>query len=392
MSFPFQNRDEPLQIICDLASNDNILLDVYGEAGIGKSRLLQEAKLRLQKRNPRALVFILNIALIQSVPDRPAALLQTLLEQAGGKLRLNGRSNEEGAESIVIQLNELADQIPVYLMFDTTETLQNDVEFWDWVHLYIAEPLVIERKVRQVYAGRVPVPWRRFELRRTVRLLTLGPITPVDASRALTEQVLRKNNPTLETKDLHLAVDTVLEFSFGHPLLSETLAAYIADRWPSTLPLLQFKKELCIQAVAPFISQHLFHDIPAPWDRGLWWASVLDWFDPTILQQYLKKVMPELKDKPDYFFIREVAFLRMQNTVIWQERRGDRLHGLIQDIVRQCFKTMDVKEYRRACLAAVETFEAIAKEFNAEDSYRKQFEDEAAIYRQRWQGLEEMTK
>ncbi len=392
MSFPFQNRDEPLQIICDLASNDNILLDVYGEAGIGKSRLLQEAKLRLQKRNPRALVLILDIAPIQSVQDRPAALLQTVLDQAGGKLCLNGRNNEEEAESIVVQLNEVAAQIPVYLMFDTTETLQNDAEFWDWVHLYITEPLVIERKVRQIYAGRVPVPWRRFELRRAVRLLPLGPITPADASRALAEQVLRKNNPTLGEKDLHLAVDMALEFSFGHPLLSETLAVYIANHWPSTLPLPQFKKELCVQAVAPFIRQHLFQDIPAPWDKGLWWASVLDWFDPTILQQYLKKVMPELKDQPDYFFIREVARLRMQNTVIWQERRGDRLHGLIQDIVRQCFKTMDVKEYRRACLAAAETFEAIAQEFNAEDSYRKQFEDEAAIYYQRGQSLEEMTK
>lgn len=392
MSFPFQNRDEPLQIICDLASNDNILLDVYGEAGIGKSRLLQEAKFRLQKRNPRALVFILDIASIQSIPDRPSALLQTLLDQAGGKLCLNGPSNEEVAESIVIQLNELAAQIPVYLMFDTTETLQNDVEFWDWVHLYITEPLVIERKVRQVYAGRVPVPWRRFELRRAVRLLPLGPITPVDASRALTEQVLRKNNSALETKDIHLAVDTVLEFSFGHPLLSETLAAYIAAQQPSTLSLPQFKKELCAQVVAPFIRQRLFQDIPAPWDKGLWWASVLDWFDPTILQQYLKKVMPELEDEPDYFFIREVARLRMQNTVIWQERRGDRLHGLIQDIVRQCFKTMDVKEYRQACLAAAEAFEAIAREFTAEDSYRKQFEDQAAIYRQRGESLEEMTK
>ncbi|MBN1878201.1 MAG: ATP-binding protein [Anaerolineae bacterium] len=393
MSFPFQNRDEPLQIICDSTSNDNILLDVYGEAGIGKSRLLQEARLRLQKRNSSTIVLILDIASLQIAADRPTALLQTLLDQAEGKLRCNEQSNEEQAESIVVQLNELAAQTPVYLMFDTTETLQDDVEFWDWVHLYITEPLVIERNVRQIYAGRVPVPWRRFELRRAVRLLPLGTITPVGASRRLVEQALLQGNPALKERgDFQAAIDVVLEFSFGHPLLSEKLAAYVASHWPPDQPLAQFKKTLCEQEVKKFINEFLFKGVEEQWIRILWWASVLDWFDPTILQEYLKHVMPELGEKPDYYFIQEVAKLRTYNRVIWQESRGDRLHGLIQDIVRQCFKSVDRDGYRSACLAAAETFESIAEEFSAEDSYAQQFTDEAAIYRQRRQSLEEMTK
>ena len=93
--------------------------------------------------------------------------------------------------------------------------------------------------------------------------------------------------------------------------------------------------------------------------------------------------MPELREKPDYFFIREVARLRTHNTVVWREQRGDRLHGLIQDIVRQCLKTMDPEQYRRACQAAAETFAAIAVEFSEEESYAQQFRDEAEMYRQR---------
>ncbi len=389
----FQDRTEPIQLICDFTPN-NILLNVYGEAGIGKSRLLKEAKLKLQETSPAALVIIVNIETLAHITtDRPAVFLRQVIEQAEGRLNDQYENNDQLADAVVSQLNKFATDTPTYLMFDTTEALQDDVEFWDWVHLYVTEPLVVERRVRQVYAGRIPVPWRRFELRRAVKLLPLGPIAPVEASRALIEQVLLETNPTLKgAETLSQTIDIVLEFSFGHPQLSERLATYTAQHWPAAQPVEQFKKTLCEQEVKNFIDKTLFEGMDKLWIDILWWASVLDWFDPTILQQYIERVMPEMQGKPDYFFIREIARLRTHNTVVWREQRGDRLHGLIRNIVRRCLETMDIERYKHACLVAVETFESIALEFTEEESYAQLFKNEAATYRQRWQSLEEMTK
>ncbi len=389
----FQDREEIIEAICAPLS-EGVLLNIYGETGIGKSRLLQEAERNLREKN-RSSVLVLRIDLekLKDVTDCSIAVLRALLDQAVGRVTSTSHNAEQVAADIVWQLSELTQYIPVYLMFDTTEALQENDTFWDWLHKNVTEPLVVERRVKQIYAGRIPVPWRRFELRRAVKLWPLGPLVPVDTNRMFVEQALLQGNPALkEREDFQSAIDVVLEFSFGHPLLSEKLAAYVAVHWPPERSLVEYKRILGEQEVMVFIKETLFRGIEQPWIDILWWASALDWFDPTILQEYLKHVMSKLGNEPDYFFICGVARLRKHNRVIWQESRGDRLHGLIQDIVRQCFKTVDIDEYQHACLAAAETFKSIAAELSEENSYAKQFEDEAAIYRQRWQSLEEMTK
>ncbi|MBN2005489.1 MAG: AAA family ATPase [Anaerolineae bacterium] len=388
----FLDREDVLNELCAPVSQSQ-LLNVYGETGIGKSRVLQEATRKLQANQPPAFVLHVDMENLKDAADRPKAVLQTLIKQAGDRVGGTWQNPEQVAGLIVAQLGALTTHTPVYLMVDTTEALQEDGDFWDWLHKNLTEPLVIDGRVKQIYAGRIPVSWRRFELRRTVKMLPLGPITPLAVSRTLVEQVLLQSNPEFkDVDDLQSAIDVVLEFSFGHPLLSEKLAGYVAGHWPPAQPLAQFKKTLCEENVTPYINQSLFENVDALWTEILWWASVLDWFDPTILQQYLKRLMPELEDKPDYFFIHEIARLRKHNTVVWRELEGDRLHGLIRDIVRQCLKTIDVNRYRRACQAAFETFQSIADEFSEEESYAQQFQEKAEIYRQQLDMLKETTR
>jgi energy-coupling factor transporter ATP-binding protein EcfA2 len=382
-SATFQNRDMPLDEICT-DTDQALLLNIYGESGIGKSTLLQAAAQRLRTRSPAALVLAIDLKEISL--DQPEMILRTLLAQAQGMLNAPGQNPEQVAGQIVNQLSDIAAQTPLYLMFDTTERFQENMEFWRWMESYLVGPLAIEGQVRQIFAGRVPAPWRRVEIRRIVKLLPLEPLSTADAARNLVAEVLQVHNPQLRSKEqLESAVDLVLEFSFGHPQLSEQVAAYVALHWPVAAKE-PFKRQLCQELIKPFIENVFFKDIEPLWREILWWLSVLDWFDVTILQRYLNLLKPELiKNQPDYFFIQGVSRLRIHYTVIWREERGDRLHGVVGQIVRQCLQVLEPTPYHQACLAAAQTMTTLAGEFPPEYPEFQQYHREAEIYRQRAQ-------
>jgi hypothetical protein len=380
----FQDREHEIEQICTPV-DQNALLNVYGEAGIGKSCLLHEAAQRLRKASPPALVLEVDLKPLAGVPaNRPETALRALIAQSKGQLTGVWQSVEQIAGQVVAQLIELTVRdVPVVLMFDTTEGIQEDMEFWRWMEANLVGPLAVEGQVRQIFAGRVPVPWRRIEVRRALRLLRLDPLSTQDAARDLVKEVLRQQNPDLEEETLEQAIGLVMEFSFGHPLLSEKLAQYVAPRWPASAPD-RFRQELGEQVVKPFIGQCLFDDIDHPWGEILWWASVLDWFDATILQRYLGRVDQELVEgHPDYFFIQGITRLRIRYTVVWREASGDRLHGVIADIVRHCLMVLSPDRYHSACQSAAETFEALASEFPEESPEAEQYRQGARVYRQR---------
>ena len=383
----FVDRFKEVEEVCKPVDEDNRLLIIYGESGLGKTSLLKKALENIKQREPQPLAFIVNFESFASEANQRSALLRTMALESAGVLNYGvWRNEEQAAGQMIARLNDIVAKRSVYLMFDTTELLQENTEFWEWMQKYIVEPLVVEGDVKQIFAGRVPAPLRRGEVGSARKLLQLGPIGPEEEAAALVHNALKKANPDLDVSDAAMEQITkhILEFSFGHPKLTEKIATYVADRWPFQV-MEDTGKEICEHVVKPFIDEVLFEEVEPLWKEILWWASILDSFSADILNKYIERVAPDLiADEDDYFFFEGIGKLKTQKTVLWRAEEGESLQGLIRDITEHCFSTLDPKKYQRACQAAGETFDAIADEFKPEEpKYVERYQNMAKSHYQK---------
>ncbi len=365
----FQDRIKEVRTIC-APQSQNALINVHGEAGIGKSSLLKKAQQKLQKQKQKPWVILINLADIKA-PDHEscrALLLEALLEQTGSNMDAfwHTQDNTGKTEIILAHLQTLARDRPLYMFYDTTEVFLEDAECWRWIEKSLVEPLITtDLPVTQVFAGRVPVLWRSFTARRVLQDLPLGPIEPDGDIRKIIKEAVQEQITELAAEDLETITKLVLDFSLSHPALSKQIATFVSHHFCKTQTLIT-RDIICKQIVAPFIEQSLFEYIEEPWKQILWWASVLERFDATILQRYLSKAAPALvENQQDYFFSQGIGQLRRHNILEWSTAEGDRLRGLIKDIVRHCLQILDPERYCRACLAAADTFEEIAQDLLA---------------------------
>ncbi len=380
MKNKFQNRESEMEKLLNPPSS---LIMVYGEAGIGKTRLLKEAAARLRERTPSSLILWVDFDRLAELSPQPQAdLLRLLIEEAEGELRGAWRTEREAAPGIVEQLTDRARLVPVVLIFDNTEALQEKGSFWRWLELHLIGPL-LGGDSQVIFAGRIPQPWRRYEIRQALTALPLSPLNLETASNELIFDVLSQANPSLDVEGRRAAVTLINDLAFGHPGLSEKIASYVAPRWPPA-DLEAFQVEVCKEIVKPFIQETFFADVAPPWDDWLWYLSVLDWFDTTILPSYLKQLTPQkVEDKPDYYFIQEISHLRVKKQILWREERGDCMHGVIGKIVEQCLKILEPERYRRANNAAAETFADIAAQFEDAPDIQAQYNRQVNTYRKR---------
>jgi predicted ATP-dependent serine protease len=129
----FQNREDEVALICGKAGQ-GILLNVHGVAGIGKSRLLQEVAQRLRVQSPPALVLLVDFKSMANTPANPVEMtIHALVAQLEDWLSDVSQNVEQVTRRMVEQLIELAARMPVVLMFDATELLKEDEDFWHYI-------------------------------------------------------------------------------------------------------------------------------------------------------------------------------------------------------------------------------------------------------------------
>ncbi len=371
--FDFVNRSAELAMICD-ASDPYLVLNIFGESGIGKTRLMDQAFTQLT--NARDMKVKVNLEQLTgaSLEQKATQVIDLILCALHGEFRPPENDPAAMAEALVATIAGRNPGSRAYLFFDTTEVLQDDIEFWRWLEVHLISRLVFEPGARFVFAGRIPAPFSRIEIRRSLKLLHLEPLATGNesgaawgigeraAGRELVTGILKQQAPQWTEDQLTQAVDMVIEFSCGHPMLSEQLAEAIAT-FPRELAPAELRQQLAQDLIKPFIQDKLFENVEEPWKRILELASVLDWFDPVILMRFIRHADPALvAGRQVDFFLRGVTQLRQRHTVVWQGTYGDTLHGVIAPIVRHYLQVANPTRHQLATLAAAKTFREFAQE------------------------------
>lgn len=383
----FVGREEELSQIMTLDLNGPPVYIVYGVRGIGKTRLLEEAIERLRKAGPyrtSALTFYIDCDKLAKSP-MPDTLLQSIIDQGSEHLSGSWRSAEQAAREIVSQLAHLALGGGVYLFFDTTEALQSQEEFWRWLESNLVGPLVSAPQVRFVFAGRIPAPWRSYEVRRALRYLSLEPLPEKEAALKLLENCLTVYNDQLDEATVQAVLPLLYEMSQGHPGLSEQLAraaAPLLPEWGQHPDKLE--RVLRTTIVAPFIQSDLYGDLEPPWPAILTWASVLDEFDAYTLEQYVHRLpvlSDQVSDVPGNFYNRGIAEMRNQHALVWRSEKGYALHGILREIVQRQFEKQQPKQFQQALQAAQDTYATFAESLPEGHPDTKRYQGKAARYR-----------
>lgn len=380
----FQDRVAELGVIDAGPTKDVRVLAFYGEAGIGKSRLLVEAAAR--RKQAQALVLQVDLAALpRPREDRPLALLRELAAQAGCSHA--GWADPDAAAQVVEQLAVAIGDGPATLLVDTTEAVQDDPGFWQWFERHVLSPLVSDGKLLIVLAGRLPAPIRLVEVRRYLKVWALEPLPVAHEARDLVREVLA----AAAAPRLDELTDVTLAFSHGHPRLSLAVAEYLADP-ANQAPVGTLRCRVAEEVVGPFINEQIFPFVGemVGWRKLMEQASVLDWFDATVLYRFAGEMSGETfgdrQREIDWqcSFVKAMAQLRAPYAVVKWEGAGYTLVGAVKRIVASYMQAAQHADYVQALEAAARVFNWIAGEYFKDDPQAGQpYRQAAGFYQQR---------
>jgi hypothetical protein len=366
MNTSFVDRNDILSRIISL---DWLLMCLIGEGGIGKSALLDEAQSRLQDKKIKVIKIDFQKLETNNIYG---SLINAFFLGGLENLQESWESLEVAAGKVVQTIKKLSEKEKVVILYDTTETLQENKDFWKWFESNLAARFLIEGIAHQVFAGRQPPPWYRFELRISQTSIELKPLDPKGDARTLAGNLLKRQRTKLQlsSEEQKNLVDTAISYSQGHPGLTIEIVTTLSAQKDSEPDL-----SICKEVLEPYITKNIFTGIEPEWQELLWWLSPFEWFNPSLIQEYLKEVAKEvpriheiISGKQDYFFSYYLNRLVTQFSVVWRDvEQGDRFSGNIRKFMLLCLKQLHPEQYTLAVKTAEKTLRYLAEEYFPED-------------------------
>jgi len=170
---------------------------------------------------------------------------------------------------------------PVMLLFDNVDELPSQV--FDWLEYEVFSPLVQTDRILLVCAGRSPVRWKRFEVRRRVLLRKLSP--PDDGA------LLERPQTSWST-----VADQIVEITFNYPPANDAIVAEL-ERMENAkaidLETFNLHRPGFIKLMVDVIEEKLLTDVDSDLRQAFRIIAPLRQFDVTRLRAVLPEFDPE---------------------------------------------------------------------------------------------------
>jgi hypothetical protein len=365
----FTNREEELKAVAYrleiLHGGGGVfqcVVNLYGIPGIGKTTLLAELFHRAQtgRWKSRQLTPTLSAltdlagsqAFLSAHQGGPEVLAQQMhqLEQqtrqpdaeffkalrAFRALEVPGRYNEEAWYAFRQKAKRVADTFslyvyrqtkqqkqPVMLLFDNSEELP--VETFDWLEYEVFSPLVQTDRILLVVAGRSPVRWKRFEVRRRVLLRKLHP--PEEH-----EELVKQQAPSWSQ-----LAPNIIKLTFGYPWGNQAVVKALEQlgRPQAIEPadFEQYRPDLLRRLTTEVIENRLLTDVAPELRRAFRVIAPLRQFDVTTLRAVLPEFAPDqFEGRSSNYFL--LMLNRLVDTAL-VEWSAERKAYVLDDTVRR---------------------------------------------------------
>lgn len=353
-----------------LGSVFQTLYEWYGGPGIGKSTLLGLLMNECQDAHVPYSFIDFNTERASAYKEDVIRLVEDFLENFGGvetdtvdatiaiyrqvpieESERRQLRRRDVARAFVRLIRDLVKRDPVVLFFDETERVDQDVVAW--LEEWMINPLVQNGRCLIVWAGRRPQRWRRFEVRRRVRIQKLGVF-----DEKSTEKLFKENSDYPLTG----LAPKVRGLTLGHPKADTIVLRYLdvmaqAGQSPEKEQFDRIEADLLSDLVQKFVDNFAFKGLPENVVTACRVMSLVRQFDVIMLREVLKETVTSFSEFRRDEFGDLLSQLRGTQLVLWDDRRkGYAIDSTLRHILSEHIRRHSPDIYARVNRVAIRVY------------------------------------
>lgn len=251
------------------------------------------------------------------------------------------------------QVEHLLTEDPVVFLFDTTDRVHPSV--LAFLEKEAVSPLTQKGRCIFIFAGRAPIHWRRFEVRRRVRTERLKPFDPESIEDQLAHAlVTTENMKQLSNQIYHLTGG----LPYGNFVISRRLNELAAKGESLDLKTFQgHKPELLDALIKDVMDHYVFRGIDQRYREACYVLALVRQFDLIMLRRLLSNFVPAFEGHPRNAYGGLLGKLNATYLIEWDDtRKGYSVDSTLRRILSQSIRLRNPERYAAVNREALDVY------------------------------------